>query len=80
MLTLPPADIPELLRGGDTRWIHRAAHDLMGVNPTATASSAGMPSGRSLYGSIPDQLADDTSFLRQLQAILACALPLRNRH
>jgi len=31
---------------------------------------AGMPRGRSLYGSIPDQLADDTSFARQLQAIL----------
>jgi len=29
-----------------------------------------MPRGRSLYGSIPDQLADDTSFARQLQAIL----------
>jgi hypothetical protein len=29
-----------------------------------------MPRGRSLYGSIPDQLADETSFLRQLQAIL----------
>ncbi len=42
----------------------------MGVNPTATQSPAGMPRGRSLYGSIPDQLADDTSFLRQLQAIL----------
>jgi trehalose synthase len=70
MLTLPPADIAELLRGGDTRWIHRAAHDLMGVNPTATKSTAGMPRGRSLYGSIPDQLADDASFLRQLQAIL----------
>jgi hypothetical protein len=70
MLTLAPADIPELLRGGDTRWIHRAAHDLMGVNPSATKSTAGMPRGRSLYGSIPDQLADETSFLRQLKAIL----------
>lgn len=70
MLTLPPDEIPQLLRGGDTRWIHRAAHDLMGVNPTATKSSAGMPRGRSLYGSIPEQLADDASFLRQLQAIL----------
>ncbi|MGK2880912.1 MAG: maltose alpha-D-glucosyltransferase [Mycobacterium sp.] len=70
MLTLPPSDVSELLRGGDTRWIHRAAHDLMGVNPTATQSLAGMPRGRSLYGSIPDQLADDASFLRQLQAIL----------
>jgi hypothetical protein len=70
MLTLPPSQITELLRGGDTRWIHRAAHDLMGVNPTATQSLAGMPRGRSLYGSLPEQLADDASFARQLQAIL----------
>ena len=42
----------------------------MGVNPDATKSMAGMPCGRSLYGSIPEQLADDTSFTRQLQAIL----------
>jgi trehalose synthase len=70
MLTLNPSNVTELLRGGDTRWIHRAAHDLMGVNPSATQSMAGMPRGRSLYGSIPDQLSDDTSFLRQLQAIL----------
>jgi trehalose synthase len=70
MLTLPATEIEELLHGGDTRWIHRAAHDLMGHNPTATRSMAGMPRGRSLYGSIPEQLADETSFLRQLQAIL----------
>lgn len=70
MLTLPAGQVGELLRGGDTRWIHRAAHDLMGVNPGATQSLAGMPRGRSLYGSIPDQLDDETSFLRQLQAIL----------
>ncbi len=71
MLTLPSAEVADLLHGGDTRWIHRAAHDLMGVNPAATKSNAGgMPRGRSLYGSIPEQLADDTSFLRQLQAIL----------
>ncbi|MCW2550714.1 MAG: trehalose synthase [Mycobacterium sp.] len=70
MLTLPPSEVAELLRGGDTRWIHRAGHDLMGVNERATRSMAGMPRGRSLYGSIPEQLADDTSFLRQLQAIL----------
>ena len=29
-----------------------------------------MPRGTSVYGSIPEQLADETSFLRQLQAIL----------
>ena len=62
MLTLPPDEVAELLAGGDTRWIHRAAHDLMGVNPTATQSLAGMPRGRSLYGSLPEQLADETSF------------------
>jgi trehalose synthase len=71
MLTLPPAQVADLLEHGDTRWIHRAAHDLMGVAPTAAASASGMPRGRSLYGTIPDQLADETSFLRQLQAILA---------
>ncbi len=70
MLTLPSSQVGELLQGGDTRWIHRAAHDLMGVNPDATKSQAGMPRGRSLYGSVPEQLADETSFLRQLQAIL----------
>ncbi len=70
MLTLPPDEVGELLRGGDTRWIHRAAHDLMGVSPHATQSLAGMPRGRNLYGPLPDQLADESSFLRQLQAIL----------
>ena len=70
MLTLSRDDVGELLDGGDTRWIHRAAHDLMGNNSAATTSLAGMPRGKSLYGSIPEQLADESSFLRQLQAIL----------
>ncbi|BBX17705.1 maltose alpha-D-glucosyltransferase [Mycolicibacterium duvalii] len=70
MLTLPVGEVAELVAGGDTRWINRGAHDLMGANPRATQSTAGMPAGRCLYGSIPDQLADDTSFVRQLQAIL----------
>ena len=42
----------------------------MGVNERATQSMAGMPRGRDLYGTIPEQMADETSFLRQLQAIL----------
>lgn len=70
MLTLPVSAVSELLKRGDTRWIHRASHDLMGVNPEATHSTAGVPRGRSLYGSIPDQLGDEASFVRQLQAIL----------
>ena len=71
MLTLPPAEVSALLDHGDTRWINRGAHDLMGSDPAATRSSAGMPRGRSLYGPIPEQLADEASFARQLQAILA---------
>ena len=70
MLTLPAGKVADLMRGGDTRWIHRAAHDLMGVNAGATQSIAGMPRGRSLYGAITEQLADESSFARQLQAIL----------
>ena len=41
MLTLPPDEVAELLASGDTRWIHRAAHDLMGVDPAATQSDGG---------------------------------------
>jgi trehalose synthase len=71
MLTLPPEQVSELLSSGDTRWISRPAHDLMGVNPQSTKSAAGIPRGRSLYGSLPEQLGDPSSFARQLQAILA---------
>ncbi|MCO1653605.1 maltose alpha-D-glucosyltransferase [Pseudonocardia humida] len=71
MLTLHPSEVATLLEHGDTRWIHRSAHDLMGVAPDATRSPAGIPRGRSLYGPLPEQLADETSFARQLQAILA---------
>ena len=76
MLTLPAADVAALVAEGDTRWLHRAAHDLMGASPQATRSSSGMPRGRSLYGPLPAQLEDERSFARQLQAILA----VRDRH
>jgi len=76
MLTLPADEVAELIGEGDTRWISRAAHDLMGAAPNATRSSSGMPRGRSLYGPLPEQLEDERSFLRQLQAILA----VRSRH
>ena len=55
---------------GDTRWIHRGAYDLMGVDPTASGSTAGLPRARALYGSLPAQLAEPTSFARQLQHLL----------
>src|SRR4051794_34592545 len=61
MLTIPADQVADLIRWGDTRWINRGAHDLMGVNPGATRSEAGLPTGCSLYGTLPEQLADPRS-------------------
>ncbi|WP_140416309.1 maltose alpha-D-glucosyltransferase, partial [Arthrobacter globiformis] len=62
--------VRELTAQGDTRWINRGAHDIMGTSPEAEASSAGMPRARSLYGPLPEQLKDPASFARRLQKIL----------
>jgi trehalose synthase len=71
MLPVPADEVRDLIETGDTRWIHRGAHDLMDVAPEATVSSSGMPRGRSLYGSLPEQLGQDDSFAHGLRAILA---------
>jgi trehalose synthase len=71
MLTLEHAEVAPLLATGDTRWINRPAYDLMGHAPAAATSASAMPRGRSLYGSLPDQLEQEDSFLRQLAAVLA---------
>ncbi|MGY6019916.1 maltose alpha-D-glucosyltransferase [Streptomyces spinosirectus] len=70
MLTLPREQVGALLATGDTRWIHRAAYDLMDYRPEATASGSGMPKGHSLYGSLPSQLADPNSFASSLKHLL----------
>jgi trehalose synthase len=70
MLTLPADEVADLIRWGDTRWINRGAHDLMGVNPGATRSEAGLPTGSGLYGTLPEQLADSGSFARRLSRII----------
>ena len=70
MLTVPTAEVADLVASGDTRWIERGAHDLLDVAPDAVRSSAGMPRGRSLYGSLPAQLADPESFASRLAGIL----------
>ena len=71
MVTIAPTEIPHLRATGDTRWIHRAAYDRMGFDPEATGSGSGMPRSRSLYGSLPEQLADENSFVSNLREILA---------
>jgi trehalose synthase len=70
-LTLPVGEVADLVRDGDTRWINRGAHDLLGAT-TGTVSLPGvMPRGRSLYGTLPEQLASDDSFARRLGRVIA---------
>ena len=70
MLTVDAAEVADLIADGDTRWINRGAHDLRGVNPEATRSEGGMPRGRSLYGTLSEQLADPRSFASRLRRII----------
>ncbi|MCZ4517862.1 maltose alpha-D-glucosyltransferase [Rhodococcus ruber] len=70
ILPIDAAEVDDLIREGDTRWINRGAHDLMGYFPEAVRSESGIPRGRSLYGSLPEQLADPQSFARQLARII----------
>ncbi len=70
MLTVPAEEVRELIETGDTRWIERGAHDLLDAAPEATRSPAGMPRGRSLYGSLPAQLEQPDSFLAGLTSVL----------
>jgi trehalose synthase len=70
MLTLERSKVARLLASGDTRWIHRAAYDLMDYRPEATESPSKMPRGSSLYGSLPEQLKDTNSFASRLRDIL----------
>jgi trehalose synthase len=70
MLTLERSKVSRLLASGDTRWIHRAAYDLMDYQPEATESPSKIPRGSSLYGSLPQQLKDPNSFASRLRDIL----------
>ena len=70
MLTLDQSVVSDLVAEGDTRWIHRSAYDLMNYRLEAAGQDSSMPSARCLYGSLPAQLADPTSFASQLTQIL----------
>jgi len=69
-LTLPSAVVKDRLADGDTRWINRGAYDLIGSNPKATRSAAGMPVAVALYGPLPKQLKSPDSFASQLAHML----------
>ena len=69
-LTLPAAAVRERLADGDTRWINRGAYDLLGSNPDAMRSAAGLPRAVALYGPLPQQLKKPDSFASQLAHLL----------
>jgi trehalose synthase len=71
MLTLDRAEVRDLIDSGDTRWIERGAHDLLDAAPDAQRSPSGMPRARSLYGSLPAQLASPDSFASRFAEVLA---------
>jgi trehalose synthase len=68
MLTVDAANIADLIADGDTRWINRGAHDLRGVDEPAREGR--MPPAPSLYGTLPEQLADRSSFASRLRTII----------
>ena len=70
MLTIDPDTVSDLIKDGDTRWINRGSHDLIGVDETRRTRWGRLPSGRSLYGTLPDQLQDPDSFASRLSRIL----------
>jgi trehalose synthase len=70
MLTLERSKVSWALSTGDTRWIHRAAYDLMNYRPEATESLSKMPRGVSLYGTLATQRHDEESFASGLREIL----------
>jgi trehalose synthase len=76
-LTLPPQQVRERLADGDTRWINRGSYDLLGSNPDAHVSAAGLPRAVALYGAIPAQLGKPDSFASQLARLLRARAQLR---
>ena len=70
MLTIDPDSVKDLIRDGDTRWINRGAHDLIGVDDSGRRGWGLLPLGRSLYGNLPTQLLDPQSFASQLARII----------
>ena len=70
-LTVPIASVEHLTGDGDTRWINRGAYDLMGIGHDMETAASGLPKARSLYGSLPEQLQQEDSFVSQLKHLLA---------
>lgn len=84
-LQLRPDDLdPHWLEDGDLRWLNRGAYDLTGPNCTRTLlylrvlgtselakGRTGLPEARALFGPIPSQLRDKSSYASRLKELLA---------
>ena len=69
-LPLAAHQVENLLADNDYRWLDRGAVDLMGYNPQAGESSWGLPRAVALYGPLPAQLQDPSSFASRLKHLL----------
>jgi trehalose synthase len=76
-LTLPAAEVQDRMADGDTRWINRGAYDLLGANPQAKSSGAGLPKATALYGPLPEQLRNPDSFASRLAKLLRVRAQLK---
>ena len=79
MLTLEQSKVSRLLASGDTRWIHRAAYDLMDYG-RRRPSRRPRRRGRGQYGSLPQQLRDPNSFAARLRDTPGGPYPPRHCH
>lgn len=71
-LPIPLDSVPEeLTAGGDVRWVNRGGVDLMGKSSGTTTAIFELPEAQTLYGPLPDQLQDPSSFMSRMQAMLA---------
>ena len=81
MLTLEPQEVSDLIGDGDTRWINRGAHDLIGVEeghrrrwdrlPPGAASTARCPTSSAIPGSFASRLSRIIEVRRRHQIDLA---------
>jgi trehalose synthase len=69
-LPIPEDSVADRMQDGDYRWINRGGVDLMGANPAAKESAAGIERAVALYGPLPKQLEDPDSFVSQLRRLL----------
>lgn len=79
-LPIPQESVRDRLTDNDYRWLNRGAYDLMGVADTTTESSAGLPRAIALYGSLPEQLENPTSFTSRLKEMLVIRQALGISH